>query len=71
MKKTKSSIKFLKATLCASAFCAVAFSASVAPAYSAGFDGINPANVQQQLMLESGRTYKHDIDSLKDRKSVV
>ena len=68
MKKTKSSIKFLKATLCASAFCAVAFSASVAPAYSAGFDGINPANVQQQLMLESGRTYKHDIDSLNQQR---
>ncbi len=68
MKKTKSSIKFLKATLCVSAFCAVAFSASVAPAYSAGFDGLNPADVQQQLMLESGRTYKHDIDSLNQQR---
>lgn len=68
MKKTKSSVKFMKAMLCVSAFCAIAFPASVTPAFSAGFDGMDPGMIQQQIMMEGGSNYKHNLDSLEQQR---
>lgn len=65
MEKTKSSMKFVKAMLCVSAFCAIAFPASITPAVSADF---NPGAAQQFLMREGGSNYKHNLDSLEQQR---
>lgn len=66
MEKTKSSMKFVKAMLGVSAFCTIAFPASLTPAISA--PDFNPGQFQQQMMMEGGANYKHNMDSLNQQR---
>lgn len=66
MKKTKPSVNILKAILCVSAFCAMTVFGTSAKAD--GFGGADPGMIQQQLMMEGGSNYKHNLDTLEQQR---
>ncbi|MBO8430110.1 hypothetical protein IAC76_01855, partial [Spirochaetes bacterium] len=63
MEKNKTKVSMIKGILCVSAFCTMAMPASITPALSAP-EVMDPGMIQQQIMMEGGSNYKHNLDTL-------
>ena len=67
MEKNKTKVSMIKGILCVSAFCTMAMPASITPALSAP-EVMDPGMIQQQIMMEGGSNYKHNLDTLEQQR---
>lgn len=67
MEKNKTKVSMIKGILCVSAFCTMAMPASITPALSVP-EVMDPGMIQQQIMMEGGSNYKHNLDTLEQQR---